>query len=308
MHAIFELMHCVSCVMIWNAWNERAVPMWEEHYEPTCVTAAYGTALAEAFVGESAQSRVPLELCGLAHEAYLAGTLYASPITIGFALLIACTAAVVASAAPRGTNCRYNCYTAANILAIFFNVCVWLYVYSLYMKYEQIMCSSGMDETACPGYVEPPPPPAPGSNSCHYAYDGDCDEGTTYCSRGTDAYDCRFQPPPPPPPSPSPSAPSHGTYSGTNHDDPLTDEQMQLMWIGFTHLFVSIFRGVASFTLCCCKGAPPPPSPSLPSQFPAQMLCAQPAVSHLPGPGVSRTRNPSWMHDGQRCDLESSGR
>ena len=63
-------------------------------------------------------------------------------------------------------------------------------------------CGSGTGGSSGTGGAAPPPPPArppppatsDSSNSCRYARDGECDDGSTgfvaYCSRGTDAEDC----------------------------------------------------------------------------------------------------------------------
>jgi hypothetical protein len=63
-------------------------------------------------------------------------------------------------------------------------------------------CGSGTGGSSGTGGAAPPPPPArppppatsDSSNSCRYARDNECDDGSTgfvaYCSRGTDAEDC----------------------------------------------------------------------------------------------------------------------
>ena len=123
--------------------------------------------------------------------------------------------------------------------------------YAQYKDFMQMMCDAG-SESACPGYVEPPPPPPPPPSS----YSGS--------------------------PAPSPSSGGGGSDIGDIGDklwDMANDKDgAQVLWVCFTHLFISIFRPVASFMLCCCKE---PPVATTMSQEPQQMQM-QPMQPQMP--------------------------
>eukprot|EP01043_Picozoa_sp_COSAG02_P011882 COSAG02_NODE_445_length_22163_cov_55.680611_9_plen_247_part_00 len=164
------------------------------------------------------------------------------------ALIVACTAAMIAFVAPLGKPWQYTCYSGTNIGAILVSVCIGLYLYMQYKEFMQMMCDAG-DETACPGYTPPPPPPPPPPSAYH---------------------------PPPPPPSDD-SGPDIGDALWRMAND---KDGAQVLWVCFTHTFISIFRPVASFMLCCCK-TPPVMNVSMePQQM--QMQQMQPQVPMQP--------------------------
>jgi hypothetical protein len=170
------------------------------------------------------------------------------PTMMIVALIVACTAAMIAFVAPLGQPWQYTCYSGTNIGAIFVSVCIGLYLYMQYKEFMQMMCDAG-DETACPGYTPPPPPPPP-PPSAYY--------------------------PPPPPPSDD-SGPDIGDALWRMAND---KDGAQVLWVCFTHTFISIFRPVASFMLCCCK-TPPVMNVSMePQQM--QMQQMQPQVPMQP--------------------------
>ena len=122
--------------------------------------------------------------------------------------------------------------------------------YAQYKDFMQMMCDDGA-ESACPGYVEPPPPPPPPPSS----------------------YGSHRAPPPPP------SSGGGGSDIGDKLWDMANDKDgAQVMWVCFTHFFISIFRPVASFMLCCCKE---PPVSTTMSQEPQQMQM-QPMQPQMP--------------------------
>ncbi|KAL1520830.1 hypothetical protein AB1Y20_022392 [Prymnesium parvum] len=132
------------------------------------------------------------------------------------------------------------------------------------------------------------PPPAQGSlcsESCRYAFDGDCDDGGsgaeyTACGLGTDCHDCgtRFSTQPPPAPSPPPPALSTQcrntcSYQSDNDcDDGGPGAEYSLCSLGTD----CIDCGPRTYTL---SQSPPPPSPSPPPPVvhpppPYQPICA----------------------------------
>jgi hypothetical protein len=143
------------------------------------------------------------------------------------ALIVACTAAMIAFVAPLGKPWQYTCYSGTNIFAIFVSVGIGLYLYAQYREFQQVLCDAGQ-RSACPDYTPPPPPPPPPPSSYHYT------------------------PSPPPPPS-SGSSSDMGDILWKMAND---KDGAQVLWVCFTHFFISIFRPVASCMLCCCKGPP----------------------------------------------------
>lgn len=156
------------------------------------------------------------------------------------ALIVACTAAMIAFVAPTGQPWQYSCYSCTNIGAILVSVGVGLYLYEQYREFMQYLCDSGV-ESACPGYNPPPPPPS-----------------------------SSYSPPPPPP-----SDVGDALWRMANDKD-----GAQVLWVCFTHFFISIFRPVASFMLCCCKGTHVPTQPMQPQQM--QMEVMQPQMLTQP--------------------------